>query len=212
MKSYREAPNEKFRKVGQYQLLEILGKGANGIVFKGLNANDGSLVAVKEMHIGKSEMKSIKSELTFLKQLDHPSIVKYLDAVQKENKIYLILEYVEGGSLATLAKKSHLSEDTVKLYVKQVLQGLIFLHREGVIHRDIKGANILIDKYGKVKLADFGVAVKLEESQKTISAAGSPYWMAPEIITSESDPTTKCDIWSLGCTIIELLTGNPPYF
>jgi serine/threonine protein kinase len=104
-----------------------------------------------------------------------------------------------------------LEENVVKIYIKQILQGLGFLHKCGVIHRDIKGANILITKHGKVKLADFGVAVKIEESKKSISAAGSPYWIAPEIIVGECDPTIKCDIWSLGCTIIELLSGNPPY-
>ena len=109
-------------------------------------------------------------------------------------------------------KKSVLEESVIKIYIKQILHGLAFLHKSGVIHRDIKGANLLITKHGKVKLADFGVAVKIEETRKTISAAGSPYWIAPEIIIGESEPTTKCDIWSLGCTVIELLTGNPPYF
>ncbi len=119
---------------------------------------------------------------------------------------------MEGGSLASLVRKSPLDEDVAKIYVKQILNGLSFLHKQEVIHRDIKGANILLTKSGEIKLADFGVAVKLEDNQKTISAAGSPYWMAPEIISPGGEqPSVKCDIWSLGCTVIELLTGNPPY-
>lgn len=110
---------------------------------------------------------------------------------------------MEGGSLAALVRKSPLEEDVAKIYVKQIVNGLSFLHKQEVIHRDIKGANILLTKSGEIKLADFGVAVKLEDNQKTISAAGSPYWMAPEIISSGGEqPSAKCDIWSLGCTVI----------
>lgn len=86
---------------------------------------------------------------------------------------------MEGGSLAALVKRNPLSEDVAKIYIKQVLAGLVFLHRQSVIHRDIKGANLLATKNGWIKLADFGVAVKLKDSQKAISAAGSPYWMPP---------------------------------
>lgn len=157
----------------------MIGKGANGLVYKGLNTTNGSIVAIKEMVMGKSDVKGIKAQLNLLKQLDHPCIVKYIDAIQKENRIYLILEYMEGGSLAALVRRSPLDEEVAKIYVKQVLKGLVFLHKSQVIHRDIKGANILLTKNGEVKLADFGVAVKLQKSQKTISAAGSPYWMAP---------------------------------
>jgi len=111
--------------------------------------------------MGKSDVKAVRMELQLLKELEHPCIVKYMDAIQKENRIYLVLEYMEGGSLAALVRKSPLDEEVAKIYIKQVLKGLIFLHKNAVIHRDIKGANILLTKNGLVKLADFGVAVKL---------------------------------------------------
>lgn len=92
-----------------------------------------------------------------------------------------------------------------------MLNGLSYLHSKGIIHRDIKGANILTTKEGVIKLADFGVATKLSEDKKNNSLAGTPYWMAPEII-EQTQVTSACDIWSLGCTVIELLTGKPPYY
>ena len=97
-------------------------------------------------------------------------------------------------------------------YLAQVLQGLVYLHEQGVIHRDIKGANILTTKTGVVKLADFGVAINLDETaSEGDCVVGTPYWMAPEIIKMEG-VTAKCDIWSVGCVVIELLSGKPPYF
>lgn len=109
--------------------------------------------------------------------------MKYLDAVIKDHKIYLILEYAEGGSLASLIKRSVLSEALVKIYVKQILIGLKFLHEAGIIHRDIKGANILLTKESKIKISDFGIAVNPHGNQNTLSSAGTPFWMAPEAIT-----------------------------
>lgn len=123
------------------------------------------------------------------------------------------MEYVEGGSLASILKKlgGPFSETLVSKFVKQVLSGLFYLHSQGVVHRDIKGANILTAKDGEVKLADFGVATKLSETVKSMSFAGTPYWMAPEIVEN-GHGTSACDIWSLGCTVLELITGFPPYY
>ena len=124
----------------------------------------------------------------------------------------IILEYVENGSLDSLIKKfGKFPESLVAVYVQQVLLGLDYLHSQGVIHRDIKGGNILTTKDGIVKLADFGVATKLNDSDKSNSVVGTPYWMAPEVIEMSGQVTSACDIWSLGCTVIELLTTNPPY-
>ena len=122
------------------------------------------------------------------------------------------MEYVENGSLDALIKKfGKFPEPLVATYVQQVLLGLDYLHSQGVIHRDIKGGNILTTKDGIVKLADFGVATNLTESEKSNSVVGTPYWMAPEVIEISGQITSACDIWSLGCTVIELLTTNPPY-
>jgi len=114
---------------------------------------------------------------------------------------------------SSIKKFGNFSEEIIINYIKQVLIGLDYLHSNNVIHRDIKGDNILLTKEGEVKLADFGVSVILEQSleSKSVSFAGTPYWMAPEVIQGHK-VTTTCDIWSLACTIIELLTGKPPFY
>ena len=118
--------------------------------------------------------------------------------------------YCENGSLHSISKNfGKFPENLVGLYMSQVLHGLLYLHEQGVIHRDIKGANILTTKQGLVKLADFGVATRTTTLHES-SVVGTPYWMAPEVIEL-SGATTASDIWSLGCTVIELLDGKPPY-
>jgi len=149
-------------------------------------------------------------EIDLLKNLNHANIVKYHGSVRGQDSLYIILEYCENGSLHSICKNfGKFPENLVSFYTAQVLQGLLFLHEQGVIHRDIKGANILTTKEGLVKLADFGVATK-QQGLAEGSVVGTPYWMAPEVIEL-SGATTASDIWSLGCTVIELLDGKPPY-
>ena len=149
-------------------------------------------------------------EIELLKNLQHPNIVKYQGSVRDQNNLYIILEYCENGSLHSICKNfGKFPENLVSLYATQMLRGLLFLHEQGVIHRDIKGANILTTKEGLVKLADFGVATK-QQGLTEGSVVGTPYWMAPEVIEL-AGATTASDIWSLGCTVIELLDGRPPY-
>ncbi|KAK9049159.1 hypothetical protein SSX86_031874 [Deinandra increscens subsp. villosa] len=151
----------------------------------------------------------------FLQNLNHKNIVKYLGSLKTKTHLHIILEYVENGSLANLIKPNKfgpIPESLVAVYIAQVLEGLVYLHEQGVIHRDIKGANILTTKEGLVKLADFGVATKLTEADlNTHSVVGTPYWMAPEVIEM-SGVCAASDIWSVGCTVIELLTCVPPYY
>lgn len=129
--------------------------------------------------------------------------------MKSSENLYIILEYCENGSLHFICKNfGKFPENLVALYMSQVLQGLLYLHEQGVIHRDIKGANILTTKDGLVKLADFGVATKSNLGESSV--VGTPYWMSPEVIQL-SGATTASDIWSLGCTVIELLAGKPPY-
>ncbi|KUJ11995.1 cell division control protein-like protein 15 [Mollisia scopiformis] len=198
-----------------YRLGECLGKGAFGSVYKAFNWGTGEAVAVKQIKLGdlpKSELRNIEAEIDLLKNLNHDNIVKYLGFVKSSDCLNIILEYCENGSLHSICKSyGKFPENLVGVYMGQILLGLQYLHDQGVIHRDIKGANILTTKDGKVKLADFGVSTStLSGADKEAQVVGTPYWMAPEIIQL-SGATPASDIWSLGCTVIELLEGRPPY-
>ncbi|KAG4417729.1 hypothetical protein IFR04_009168 [Cadophora malorum] len=198
-----------------YRLGECLGKGAFGSVYKAFNWGTGEAVAVKQIKLGdlpKSELRMIEAEIDLLKNLHHDNIVKYLGFVKSSDCLNIILEYCENGSLHSICKSyGKFPENLVGVYMGQILLGLLYLHDQGVIHRDIKGANILTTKDGKVKLADFGVSTStLAGADKEAQVVGTPYWMAPEIIQL-SGATPASDIWSLGCTVIELLEGKPPY-
>ncbi|WKT44989.1 Protein kinase domain [Fusarium oxysporum f. sp. vasinfectum] len=195
---------------------ECLGKGAFGSVYKAFNWGNGEAVAVKQIKLAdlpKSELRMIESEIDLLKNLHHDNIVKYIGFVKSVDALNIILEYCENGSLHSICKAyGKFPENLVGVYMTQVLQGLQYLHDQGVIHRDIKGANILTTKDGTVKLADFGVSTStLAGGQdKEAQVVGTPYWMAPEIIQL-SGASSASDIWSVGCTVIELLQGKPPY-
>ncbi|KAF8194145.1 hypothetical protein BJ912DRAFT_1021429 [Pholiota molesta] len=201
------------KSLNDYQLGDCLGKGAFGQVYRALNWATGETVAVKEIqlsNIPKGELPEIMSEIDLLKNLNHPNIVKYKGFVKTREFLYIILEFCENGSLHNISKRfGKFPENLVAVYISQVLEGLVYLHDQGVIHRDIKGANILTNKDGTVKLADFGVAAKTGGVQDG-AVVGSPYWMAPEVI-EQSGATTASDIWSVGCVVIELLEGHPPY-
>lgn len=208
---------EDISSIGNYQVIESIGRGAFGIVYRGLSPSF-ETVAIKRVflpNVPVSELESIEMEIQLLKNLKHNNIVEYRDALRTSSHLNIVLEFVENGSLSSLLGKMKgrtLPERFVAHYTYQVLVGLAYLHTQGVIHRDIKGANILSTKQGLVKLADFGVATKLNDSRKSDSVVGTPYWMAPEIIEMKGGQSPACDIWSVGCTVIELLTGKPPYF
>ncbi|PKU75336.1 MAP3K epsilon protein kinase 1-like [Dendrobium catenatum] len=202
----------------KYMLGDEIGKGAYGRVYKGLDLENGDFVAIKQVsleNISQEDLNIIMQEIDLLKNLNHKNIVKYLGSLKTKTHLHIILEYVENGSLANIIKPNKFGpfpESLVAVYISQVLEGLVYLHEQGVIHRDIKGANILTTKEGLVKLADFGVATKLNEADlNTHSVVGTPYWMAPEVIEM-SGVCAASDIWSVGCTVIELLTCVPPYY
>ncbi|KAG2318344.1 hypothetical protein Bca52824_011557 [Brassica carinata] len=210
----------------KYMLGDEIGKGAYGRVYIGLDLENGDFVAIKQVsleNIVQEDLNTIMvcdfpfpSNIIFLMQnLNHKNIVKYLGSLKTKTHLHIILEYVENGSLANIIKPNKFGpfpESLVTVYIAQVLEGLVYLHEQGVIHRDIKGANILTTKEGLVKLADFGVATKLNEADvNTHSVVGTPYWMAPEVIEM-SGVCAASDIWSVGCTVIELLTCVPPYY
>ncbi|EPQ29994.1 uncharacterized protein PFL1_02667 [Pseudozyma flocculosa PF-1] len=202
-----------------YQLGNCIGRGQFGSVYRALNLNSGQMVAVKRIKLeGRSDddVTQLMNEVDLLKSLVHPSVVKYEGLVRGPEVVSIILEYVENGSLLhTLKAFGNFPEKLVASYVVKILEGLNYLHEQNVVHCDLKAANILTTKNGNVKLSDFGVSLNLKAveqmNNKSNDAIGTPNWMAPEVIELKG-VTTAADIWSLGCTIIELLTGKPPYY
>ncbi|KAK9712272.1 Protein kinase of the Mitotic Exit Network [Basidiobolus ranarum] len=208
--------------ISQYQMGNRIGKGQFGTVYKALNLENGQMVAVKRMKIAdhKEHIDSLMNEVDLLKSLSHPQIVTYEGSIRTDDSLYIVIEYVENGSMLKTLKDfgGRFPEKLVRKYALKILEGLMYLHDQEVVHCDLKAANILSTKSGNIKLSDFGVSLnlKLLESNLTnVSAnptvAGTPNWMAPEIIELQG-ASTASDIWSLGCTIIELLTGKPPYY
>jgi serine/threonine protein kinase len=199
--------------LSNYQLGDLLGRGASGSVYRALNFLTGETVAIKSISLltlPPTSLPDIMSEIDLLKNLHHPNIVKYKGFARDEENLFIVLEYCENGSLQSILKKfGKFPESLVAVYVSQVLEGLIYLHEQGVIHRDIKGANILTNKDGSVKLADFGVSSRVAGEGDT-EVVGSPYWMAPEVI-EQAGASTASDVWSVGCVVVELMEGRPPY-
>jgi len=212
---------DRIKEIGPYQVLSCIGIGAMGTVFKATNKMDGRTHAIKRISMKKIpeiEREGIETEIKMLKYLSHPNVVKFHDVIREDNYLNIVLEYVPNGALTSLLSKFHnksFSETLTCHYISQVLSALTYLHQQGIIHRDIKGANILADADGIVKLADFGVAVRFRretsDDDEEKLPAGTMNFMAPEIVKMTSAPTYACDIWSVGATVIELLTGNPPY-
>eukprot|EP01089_Gocevia_fonbrunei_P002654 TRINITY_DN12570_c0_g1_i2.p1 TRINITY_DN12570_c0_g1~~TRINITY_DN12570_c0_g1_i2.p1 ORF type:complete len:571 (+),score=72.45 TRINITY_DN12570_c0_g1_i2:74-1786(+) len=209
--------------LGKYELTKRVGKGAFGVVYKAFEFETEEYVAIKRMSkedIDEAALSNLSREIDLLKRLDHPNIVKYVALVESDNHVNLILEYIEAGSLLHLLKEfGDMPEAIISVYIKQVLNGLKYLHSEKVIHRDIKASNILITSEGVIKLADFGIATTEQTNKSNRETLdldssfllGSPFWLAPEVIEL-GPPSPACDIWSVACTVTELLTGKPPYF
>ncbi|KAJ2009296.1 Protein kinase of the Mitotic Exit Network, partial [Coemansia sp. S85] len=200
------------RRIGEYQLGDIIGKGAAGSVYRGLNLRTGGVVAIKQIRkegfSSNDEIEAARKEIDVLRDLHHRNIVKYIGYEQTEQELDIILEYCEGGSLQNILRKfSKFPENLVGVYVAQILDGLSYLHSNAILHRDIKPGNILLVKEGVVKLADFGVA-RIQNGLDTV--VGSPYWIAPEVLQLKG-ATSASDIWSLGCTIVQLVDGKAPY-
>ncbi|KAF9563140.1 hypothetical protein CPC08DRAFT_761081 [Agrocybe pediades] len=198
-----------------FQLGNCIGRGQFGSVYRALNLNTGQMVAVKRIRLEglkEEEVTTLMREVDLVKSLSHPSIVKYEGMARDDDTLSIVLEYAENGSLGqTLKSFGKLNEKLVASYVVKILEGLHYLHTSDVVHCDLKAANILTTKNGNVKLSDFGVSLNLRAMEREIKdVAGTPNWMAPEVIELKG-ASTKSDIWSLGCTVIELLTGKPPY-
>lgn len=212
-----EAPSIRWRKG------ELIGCGAFGRVYMGMNLDSGELLAIKQVSIAansaskektQAHIRELEEEVKLLKNLSHPNIVRYLGTAREDESLNILLEFVPGGSISSLLGKfGSFPESVIRMYTKQLLLGLEYLHKNGIMHRDIKGANILVDNKGCIKLADFGASKKVVELATMTGAKsmkGTPYWMAPEVIL-QTGHSFSADIWSVGCTVIEMATGKPPW-
>jgi len=203
----------------RFKILENIGQGSRGIVFKGMDMTNANAVAVEMVSLAgipKEVQRYILKEITLLRHLSHPNIVTCIDSIEIDKTLFIVTEFIENGSLFYMTKLiGRFPESMIVIYISHILEGLHYLHSQGVIHRDIKAANILVTKDGGVKVANLGAStissVNTTNDDASSVTLGSPYWMAPEVIElSGASPNT--DIWSLGCTVIELLTGKPPYY
>ncbi|XP_011624929.1 mitogen-activated protein kinase kinase kinase YODA isoform X2 [Amborella trichopoda] len=197
---------------------KLLGRGTFGHVYLGFNNESGEMCAMKEVTLfsddskSKESVKQLAQEIALLSRLRHQNIVQYFGSETKDDKLYIYLEYVSGGSIHKLLQEyGQFGEPVIRSYTQQILSGLAYLHNKNTVHRDIKGANILVDPNGRVKLADFGMAKHITGYSCPLSFKGSPYWMAPEVIRNANGCNLAVDIWSLGCTVLEMATTKPPW-
>eukprot|EP01135_Chromosphaera_perkinsii_P009931 Nk52_evm24s1967 gene=Nk52_evmTU24s1967 len=195
-----------------FDIVEKLGEGSYGSVFKAVHRESKALVAIKKVSI-ENDLEDILKEIRILQQCESPYIVRYYGSYTQGNDLWIVMEYCDCGSVGDIMKASGktLSEENISVVMKYVLRGLSYLHAKRKIHRDIKAGNILLNKAGEAKLADFGVAGQLASTlAKRNTIVGTPFWMAPEVI-QEIGYGVRADIWSLGITCIELAEGAPPY-
>uniref|UniRef100_A0A8C7ZA67 Mitogen-activated protein kinase kinase kinase kinase n=1 Tax=Oryzias sinensis TaxID=183150 RepID=A0A8C7ZA67_9TELE len=200
-----------------YELIHRLGSGTYGDVFKARNIRTSELAAIKIVKLDPGDdITSIQQEITMMKECKHKNIVAYFGSYHRNTKLWICMEYCGGGSLQDIYQVTGpLKEKQIAFMCRETLQGLYHLHETGKMHRDIKGANILLTERGDVKLADFGVAVEISASvAKRKSFIGTPYWMAPEVAAVEKKGGYNhlCDIWAVGITAIELAELQPPMF
>lgn len=206
---------------------QLIGKGTYGRVYLGMNATTGEFLAVKQVEVNpkaagndkekiREMVAALDQEIDTMQHLDHANIVQYLGCERGEMSISIFLEYISGGSVGgCLRKHGKFEETVVSSLTRQTLDGLAYLHREGILHRDLKADNILLDVDGTCKISDFGISKKSDNiygNDASNNMQGSVFWMAPEVVRSQGEGySAKVDIWSLGCVVLEMLGGKRPW-
>ncbi|KAJ2095233.1 kinase that interacts with cdc31p, partial [Coemansia sp. S100] len=197
----------------RYEKEELVGRGAYGVVYRGRDTTTGRVVAIKILNLdNEDDFSDMQREINLLSQLRSPHIAQYYGSFVESSRMWIIMEYASGGSIHKLMQAGPVEEKYTSSIMYGVLLALEYLHSSGIMHRDIKAANILVTDEGVVQLCDFGVARQvMQASAKSYSFVGTPYWMAPEVIQKGQVYDFKADIWSLGITAYEIATGVPPY-
>lgn len=224
----------------RWQQGRFIGSGSFGTVYAAVNMDTGSVMAVKEIRMQDSQsmkqvLKAIRDEMTVLEMLNHPNIVHYFGVEVHRDRVFIFMEYCQGGSLARLLEYGRIEDEKVnQVYTMQMLEGLAYLHHKGVVHRDVKPENILLDHLGVIKFVDFGAAKVIAKRGRTRqprgnstvgissingdsggklgSMIGTPMYMSPEVITGTNQGAqSSIDIWSMGCCVLEMATGRRPW-